>query len=184
MSEKTVDTAAEAAPTLVEPAGDGSIAEATESLLQMLDGDEPQSATEEEAPLEDTEDSQPEEEEESEDEEEVSDSDSDDEDEYEPEENLEVEGDDSDVYAVKVDGKDVEVSLNELLAGYSRQSDYTRKTQELATERKSLEEAAEQYRAEIEQNNAVREQYIQATGQFIAQAHSNLSSTPRLTGRN
>ena len=77
MSERTVDTAAEAAPTLVEEAGTGSVAEATESLLKMLDGDEPQSATEEEAPLEDTEDSQPEEEEESEDEEEVSDSDSD-----------------------------------------------------------------------------------------------------------
>ena len=183
MSEKTVDTAAEAAPTLVEEAGTGSVAEATESLLKMLDGDEPQPATEEETPLEETEDSQPEEEGESEDEEEVSDSDSDDE-EYEPEENAEVEGDDSDVYSVRVDGNDIEVSLNELLAGYSRQSDYTRKTQELATERKSLEEAAEQYRAEIEQNNAVREQYIQATGQFIAQAHSNLSSTPRLTGRN
>ena len=67
---------------------------------------------------------------------------------------------------------DVEVSLNELLAGYSRQSDYTRKTQELATERKQLEEATNQYMEEIQQNSAVREQYIQATGQFIAQAHS------------
>ena len=183
MSEQTVDTAAEAAPTLVEEAGTGSVAEATESLLKMLDGDEPQSATEEETPLEDTEDSQPEEEEESEDEEEVSDSDSDDEDEYEPEDNAEVEGDDSDVYAVKVDGQDVEVSLNELLAGYSRQSDYTRKTQELATERKQLEEAANQYMAEIHQNNAVREQYIHATGQFIAQAHSNLEQYAKIDWR-
>ena len=184
MSEKTVDTAAEAAPTLVEPAGEGSIAEATESLLQMLDGGTPQPVTKEETPLEETEDSQPETEEESVDEEEVSESDSDEEEEeYEPEENADVEGDDSDVYAVKVDGQDIEVSLNELLAGYSRQSDYTRKTQELATERKSLEEAADQYRAEIEQNNAVREQYIQATGQFIAQAHSNIEQYAKIDWR-
>ena len=181
MSEKTVDTAAEAAPTLVEEAGTGSVAEATESLLKMLDADDAPSATEGETPLEDTEDSQPEEEEESADEEEVSESDSDeDDDEYEPEDNAEVEGDDADVYAVKVDGQDVEVSLNELLAGYSRQSDYTRKTQELATERKQLEEATNQYMEEIQQNSAVREQYIQATGQFIAQAHSNLEQYTKI----
>ena len=180
MSEKTVDTAAEAAPTLVEEAGTGSVAEATESLLKMLDADDAPPATEEETPLEETEDSQPEEEEESADEEEVSDSADEYDEEYEPEDIAEVEGDDADVYAVKVDGQDVEVSLNELLAGYSRQSDYTRKTQELATERKQLEEATNQYMEEIQQNSAVREQYIQATGQFIAQAHSNLEQYTKI----
>jgi len=44
-------------------------------------------------------------------------------------------------YAVKVDGVDQEVSLNELRDGYQRQSDYTRKTQELASERKRLQQA-------------------------------------------
>ena len=43
------------------------------------------------------------------------------------------------LYTVRVDGKDEKVPLSELLAGYSRTSDYTRKTQEVATQRKELE---------------------------------------------
>ena len=35
-------------------------------------------------------------------------------------------------YKVKIDGEEVEVTLDELQSGYSRQQDYTRKTQELA----------------------------------------------------
>ena len=42
-------------------------------------------------------------------------------------------------YTVKVDGEDVEVELPELLRGYSRTSDYTRKTQQLAENRKALD---------------------------------------------
>jgi len=41
---------------------------------------------------------------------------------------------------VKVGGKEMEVDLEELKNGYMRQADYTRKTQELAEERKRLEE--------------------------------------------
>jgi len=44
-------------------------------------------------------------------------------------------------YTVKVDGEEREVSLNELRDGYQRQSDYTRKTQDLAAERKRLQQA-------------------------------------------
>ena len=44
-------------------------------------------------------------------------------------------------YTVKVDGSEEQVSLEELRDGYQRQSDYTRKTQELASERKRLEQA-------------------------------------------
>ena len=40
-------------------------------------------------------------------------------------------------YTVKVDGSEEQVSLDELRDGYQRQSDYTRKTQELASERKN-----------------------------------------------
>tara|TARA_R110002020_G_scaffold461166_2_gene679981 strand:- start:96 stop:851 length:756 start_codon:yes stop_codon:yes gene_type:complete len=46
-----------------------------------------------------------------------------------------------DSYTVKVDGSEEQVSLSELRDGYQRQSDYTRKTQELASERKRLEQA-------------------------------------------
>lgn len=44
-------------------------------------------------------------------------------------------------YTVKVDGEEREVTLDELRDGYQRQSDYTRKTQDLATERKRLQQA-------------------------------------------
>ena len=40
---------------------------------------------------------------------------------------------------VKLDGKDVEVPLSEALKGYQRQADYTRKTTEVAEERKELQ---------------------------------------------
>jgi hypothetical protein len=43
---------------------------------------------------------------------------------------------------VKVDGEDVKVPLSEAVAGYSRQADYTRKTQELAEQRQQLQWAA------------------------------------------
>jgi len=44
-------------------------------------------------------------------------------------------------YAVKVDGVEQRVSLDELQSGYQRQADYTRKTQELARERERLTQA-------------------------------------------
>ena len=46
-----------------------------------------------------------------------------------------------DGYTVKVDGVEEQVSLDELRDGYQRQSDYTRKTQELASERGRLQQA-------------------------------------------
>jgi len=44
-------------------------------------------------------------------------------------------------YTVTVDGADQQVSLSELTDGYQRQADYTRKTQELASERRRLQQA-------------------------------------------
>jgi len=46
-----------------------------------------------------------------------------------------------DGYTVKVDGVEERVSLDELRDGYQRQADYTRKTQELASERGRLQQA-------------------------------------------
>lgn len=48
-----------------------------------------------------------------------------------------------DRYVVRVDGEEVEVTLDELLSGYSRQSDYTRKTQALADERRQFQQERE-----------------------------------------
>ena len=50
-------------------------------------------------------------------------------DEEEAEESDEEEEEEPDLFAVKVDGEEIEVTFDELLRGYSRQSDYTRKTQ-------------------------------------------------------
>lgn len=49
---------------------------------------------------------------------------------------------------VKVDGEEMEVSLAELRNGYSRTSDYTRKAQALAEERKAFQSEAETIRQE------------------------------------
>lgn len=57
-------------------------------------------------------------------------------------------------FTVKVDGTEVEVTLDELQKGYSRTSDYTRKTQELAQVRKAAQ-------AELQQARQERQQYAQ-----------------------
>lgn len=60
-------------------------------------------------------------------------------------------------YRVKVGKDEVEVPLDELLKGYSRTADYTRKTQEVAEQRKAVE--AERQR--IEEANRLRDVYAQ-----------------------
>jgi len=66
------------------------------------------------------------------------------------------------VFSVKVDGKEVEVTLDELQKGYSRTQDYTRKTQQIAEVRKQTE-------AELQAVRAEREQYAQLLGALEAQ---------------
>lgn len=61
-------------------------------------------------------------------------------------------------YTVRVDGEEVEVSIDELLSGYSRTQDYTRKTMALADQRKGLETELEQIRHERAQLTQVLEQ--------------------------
>lgn len=51
-------------------------------------------------------------------------------------------------FRVKVDGEEVEVPLDELLKGYSRTADYTRKTQAIAEARKQAEAEAASAREE------------------------------------
>lgn len=48
------------------------------------------------------------------------------------------------LYTVKVNGEELQVTKDELLSGYSRQADYTRKAQALAEERKALESTVTQ----------------------------------------
>jgi hypothetical protein len=62
-------------------------------------------------------------------------------------------------FVVKVDGKELEVDKEELIRGYQREADYTRKTQKLAEERRLVDSELNQVRAE-------REQYAQVLGQL------------------
>jgi hypothetical protein len=73
--------------------------------------------------------------------------------EYEDEESSEEE-EALEYYAIKVDGEEIEVSLDELQSGYQRQKDYTKKTQALAEQRKEYEAKA----AKLEQ---LQTQYLQ-----------------------
>lgn len=66
-------------------------------------------------------------------------------------------------HRVKVDGKEEEVPLDELIAGYQRQSDYTRKTQEAA----ELRKAAEAERQQIAQERARYAQGLQQLAQQL-----------------
>lgn len=61
-------------------------------------------------------------------------------------------------YTVRVDGEEVQVTIDELLSGYSRTQDYTRKTMALADQRKSLEGELDQIRQERAQLSQVLEQ--------------------------
>jgi len=63
-------------------------------------------------------------------------------------------------YKVRVGKEEVEVPLDELLKGYSRTADYTRKTQEIADQRKVVE--AE--KAKIEEASKLRDTYAQRLG--------------------
>jgi len=70
------------------------------------------------------------------------------------------------VVKVKLDGEELQVPLSEALAGYQRQADYTRKTQELAEQRNQM-----QYAATIQ---AALERDPEATIDLLAR-HYNIS---------
>ncbi len=149
-----------------------NMAEAAEAMFNFLDAEEAQPEVVTEQPEEDQ-DSQPVEDEEDTSEEQGEYEESEDE-EYEPEDNREPEGNEEEVYTVTVNGEDIEVSLDELRNGYSRQADYTRKTQEISEERKKYEQASELMMQELQQTQAARQQYINTIGQFVNQGMANL----------
>ena len=151
----------------------GNLWEAQEALIGLLDPEEEKPKDEEAKPSEDevsTEDSEDvedsakpdEESEEEESEEEEEDSEESDE-----EEKSEGEESEPEVYTVKINGEDHEVTADELIKGYSRQSDYTRKTQELSEYRRQLDQAAEYYQNEIVQTQQARQQYVDSVANAI-----------------
>lgn len=81
----------------------------------------------------------------------------------EVEEEAEEESEDA-VYTVTIDGQEVEVPADELVKGYQRQSDYTRKTQELAEQRKAQEAEIAQAQQRYAQALQTVESFLQSQG--------------------
>ena len=94
-------------------------------------------------------------------------------DEIDDEEQLEVEEEQEQpaLYTIRVDGQEVEVTLEELQNGYSRQQDYTRKTQELSQQRKTIE----QQQRELAERDAI---YAQLLPKMEAQISGELGNEP------
>ena len=103
----------------------------------------------------------------------VEDEESDFDDEIDDEEQTEVEEEQEQptYYKVRVDGEEVEVTLEELQSGYSRQQDYTRKTQELSEQRKSIDKQQE----ELAQRDAI---YSQLLPRLEAQLKGEMANEP------
>ena len=143
---------------------EGSIEEAHEALLGLIAPEKEKLETEEAAPTEEEEST-----EETQDEslEEESEEETEEESEEASEESDEGENEEPELYAVTVNGEEREVSFDELLKGYSRQSDYTKKTQELSNDRKQFESLEKQYNDEISQIQTERQQYMEALNQVI-----------------
>ena len=78
----------------------------------------------------------------------------------ESEEYEEPEEEQTPTYRVKVGKEEVDVPLDELLKGYSRTADYTKKTQEVAEARKAVESE----RQKIEEASRLRDQYAERLG--------------------
>ena len=68
---------------------------------------------------------------------------------------------------VKVDGQDRQVTLDELKNGYSRQSDYSKKTQALADERRGLDTERDKVTTELEAVKKERDDYAVKLKSFI-----------------
>ena len=75
-------------------------------------------------------------------------------------------------YKVTVDGQEIEVTQDELLRGYMRQSDYTRKTQQLANDRQQVEQFYRQQRQ-------VQQQPPQDTQTSLADSEKELNNVAK-----
>ena len=93
------------------------------------------------------------------------------EDAYEADDGEEYDEEPPQVYTVKVDGEEVEVTLDELQNGYSRQQAYTKRSMELAEQRKAFE-------AEQAETRQIRDAYAQQLDQLAAQIQQTTQQEP------
>ena len=166
------DTQTAPQPAAPEPLPElpGSVRAAQEALLGLMESEEEKPETEEAHPTEE-EESQPEGEDESLEEETEEEEEAEEAEEESEEPDVEEE---EELYKVKVDGSEQEVTLDELLSGYSRQSDYTKKTQQIAQERQQMSQLQQQWQQEMIAAQTERQQYIDALGQVVNQSMTGL----------
>ena len=162
------------------PVVPGSVAEAQNAFLGLMEPEEEKPETEDSAPAEDVDESTEETQDESSEEDaELEEPTEEEEEDDEVEESEEEESDEMEdgkrLYEVTIDGEQHEVSLEELQKGYSRQSDYTRKTQELAEQRKEMQALVEQAQHEMYQTQQFRQQYIDAASAVVQQQYGKLN---------
>ena len=153
-----------------EQAQPGSLWEAQEALLGLMESEKDTPETEEAAPTEEEEST-----------EETQDESLEEESEEETEEESEEESEESDeeveedpLYAVTVNGEEHEVTLDELTKGYSRQSDYTKKTQEVSEQRKEFDAMKQNMAQEYQQIQAERNQYVQSLQNLMETSMGNV----------
>jgi hypothetical protein len=77
-------------------------------------------------------------------------------------------------YTVKVDGSEMEVTLDELLRGYQREADYTRKTSELSLEKSRYNDMMQQSQSEINQKLSKLTELTSAAQQELQTEYSNI----------
>ena len=77
-------------------------------------------------------------------------------------------------YTVKVDGSELTVTLDELLRGYQREADYTRKTSELSLEKSKYNDLMQQSQSEINNKLSKLEELTTVAQQELQQEYSRI----------
>ena len=158
----------------------GSLWEAQSAILGLLEpeGETPKEEeakpAESEESTEEAQDELPEEETEEVESEEEESEEEDVSEESDEEEEPEEEDDTPELYTVRINGEDHQVTAEELVKGYSRQADYTKKTQELSQYRQQLDQASQFYQQEVAATQEARQQYISSIANAIQLNHSSL----------
>ena len=78
------------------------------------------------------------------------------------------------IYTVTIDGTNYEVTQDELIQGYQRNADYTRKTQELAAEKQQTSDFVERSKKDVETKIAKLDQLNQAAQVQLQQEYAQV----------
>ena len=96
----------------------------------------------------------------------------------EQEQELSAEEEQPDIYTVRVNGEDVEVTFDELTKGYSREADYRRKTQEVAEQRKTVERQIQEAQAQFQKTQQMEQQYAELLPKLAQQLQGDNQPEP------